>query len=538
MHLEDEKKQRFKAIQEQLAKLTTKYEENLMDATDKFSHHVTDISQLKGIPEHNLAAFKALAQSKNLDGWLINLEFPSYYAVITYAENRDLRKLMYTAYVTRASDQGPFAKTFDNTDIMNQILQLRHEEARLVGFENYAYYSLATKMADTPEQILSFLWDLVGKSQDQAKGDYAALKDFADYHYQIKDLQAWDMAFMSEKLREHQYHLSQEALRPYFSVDAVLEGLFNIVSKLYDITIVEKVYDVDVWHDSVRYFEIFDVNQQQIAGCYVDLYAREKKRGGAWMDDCSDRHVNQQGELQLPIAFLNCNFNQPIENKPALLTHDEVITLFHEFGHGLHHMLTKIDVAAVSGINGVAWDAVEFPSQFMEHFCWQLEALNLFAHHYETKAPIPEALFERLQASKNFQSAMQMLRQLEFAIFDLRLHHEYQSDKPLDIQQVLNEVREKVSVVPVPAFNRFQHGFSHIFAGGYAAGYYSYKWAEVLACDAFATFKQQGIFDKATGRRFLECILQKGGAFEPMDLFIQFQGREPSIDALLEDSGI
>ncbi len=535
--LPNEKKTRYKAIAQQLSQLTTQYEEHLLDATHAWHKHITDAQQLTGLPESARAMARQTAQQKQLDGWLFTLDFPSYYAVMTYADDRALREEMYTAYVTRASDQGPNAGQFDNSQLMNDILALRHELAQLLGYANYAERSLATKMAQSTQQVFGFLHDLARRSKPAAQQEFAELTAFAKNQHGVTPLQSWDLSYYSEKLRQHQYAITDEELKPYFPENRVVPGMFATVQRLYGVTI-KQIDHVDTWHPDVRFYEIRDEQQQLRGQFYLDLYAREKKRGGAWMDDCRGRHRLHNGTLQTPVAYLTCNLTPPLGDDPALFTHDEVTTLFHEFGHGLHHMLTQIEQIGVSGINGVAWDAVELPSQFMENWCWEREALPLITGHYQTGAPLPDALLHKMLAAKNFQSAMQMQRQLELSLFDFRLHADYDPAQGGRIQQILDEVRAEVAVITPPAFNRFQHGFSHIFAGGYAAGYYSYKWAEVLSADAFANFEENGIFDTQTGRRFLHTVLEQGGSREPMELFVAFRGREPRIDALLRHSGI
>ncbi|MFG1487727.1 M3 family metallopeptidase, partial [Oceanospirillum sp. HFRX-1_2] len=416
-------------------------------------------------------------------------------------------------------------------------LKLRVELAQLLGFGSYAEYSIETKMASSTDEVLGFLTDLAERSVPQARQEFKELQAYANEEGFDGELKAWDVGFYSEKLRQQRYAISQEELRPYFPAPKVIAGMFEVVNRLYGITIEEKTEQVDRWHDDAKYYEISQ-DGQPIAGFYLDLYARENKRGGAWMDDCRVRRRKADGSVQLPVAYLVCNFSAPVGGKPALLTHDEVTTLFHEFGHGLHHMLTKIDVADISGINGVAWDAVELPSQFMENFCYEKEGLALIAGHVDTGAPLPQEMLDKLQAAKNFQSAMMMVRQLEFSLFDFRLHNEYQPEWDSSVQQLLDEVRAQVAVLPPLAFNRFQHSFSHIFAGGYAAGYYSYKWAEVLSADAYSRFEEEGIFNEATGRSFRENILEMGGSREPAELFKAFRGREPKVDALLRHCGI
>ncbi len=535
--LHDDKKKRFKDIQQQLSKLTTKYEENVLDATRAWNKHVTDDTLLKGLPDSAIAMAKQTAEQKQLDGWLFTLDFPSYYAVMSYADDREFRFEMYEAYVTRASDQGPNKGEFDNSAVMEEIIALRDESAKLLGFDNYAERSLARKMAETPEQVITFLNELADKSHAMAEKDFQELKDYAHEHHLQTEFEPWDATYYSEKLREHKYSINQETLKPYFPETRVIPGMFEVVNKLYGIEITQ-VDGVDSWHKDVNFYEIKDQSGQLRGQFYLDLYAREHKRGGAWMDDCMGRSVHKDGSSQIPVAYLTCNLSPPIGDQPALFTHNEVTTLFHEFGHGLHHMLTKIDYIGVSGINGVAWDAVELPSQFMENWCWEKDALKLITGHFETGETLPDDLFAKMYAAKNFQSGMQMVRQLELGLFDIKLHAEYQPKQGARIQETLDAVREKVAVVKAAAFNRFQHGFTHIFAGGYAAGYYSYMWAEVLSADAFAKFEENGIFDQQTGNDFLQNILEKGGSQEPMELFIAFRGREPEIEALLRHSGI
>ncbi len=537
--LDGEQKKRFGAIQKRLSELSTQFSNNVLDATQAWFKHFTDAEALAGLPESALAQAAQAAAQKQLSGYVVTLDFPSYLAVMMYADNRQLREEMYTAYVTRASADGKkadgsSAAQWDNSALITETLALRHELAQLLGFANYAERSLASKMAESTQQVLDFLNELAQKSRPLAERDIQELRDFAATQ-DCTDLQPWDMTYYSEKLRVEKYAISQEELRPYFPAERVITGMFDVVKRLYDIDIVQ-VAVFDSWHPDVRFYHIFK-NGEKIASFYLDLFAREHKRGGAWMADCRVRRKTDTG-TQLPVAFLTCNFTPPVGDTPSLLTHDEVTTLFHEFGHGLHHMLTQIDVAAVSGINGVAWDAVELPSQFLENWCWEPEAIPLISAHYQTAEPLPQALLDKMLAAKNFQSGMQMVRQLEFSLFDFRLHAEYDPANPQDPQAVLDQVRREVAVVQAPAFNRFQNSFSHIFAGGYAAGYYSYKWAEVLSADAFSRFEEEGIFNAQTGESFLHEILQQGGSKAPMELFINFRGREPSIDALLRHSGL
>ena len=535
--LSDDKKKRYGEIQTRLSDLSSKYSNNVMDATLAWTKLLTDEADLAGLPESAIAAAKQSATDKSLEGWLFTLDFPSYLPVISYSENRSLREEVYTAYCTKASDQGPNAGQWDNSPIMVETLALKDELASLLDFDSYTENSLATKMAESPEQVMTFLQQLGDKSQKQALADYAEVIEFAKTEYGAEDLQTWDLGYYSEQLKQQKYAISDEQLRPYFPEDKVVLGLFETVKRLFNITVTERA-GVDVWHENVKFYDIFDADNELRGSFYLDLYAREKKRGGAWMDDCAPRRLDGEGNLQKPVAYLTCNFNKPVGDQPALFTHDEVVTLFHEFGHGIHHMLTKIDAVAVSGINGVPWDAVELPSQFLENWCWQPEALAYLSGHYETGEPLPQDMLDKMLAARNFQSAMVMVRQLEFALFDLRIHSEIKGEGSPSIQQILDEVRDKVSVRKPPAFNRFQHSFSHIFAGGYAAGYFSYKWAEVLSSDAFSRFEEEGVFNAKTGADFLHNILEKGGSAEPMDLFKAFRGREPSIEPLLRHCGI
>lgn len=537
VHLPKAEKKQFADLCSELSQLAQKFEENVLDATHAWKKIIEDESMLQGLPRHAKDAAKAAAIKEGVDGWVITLEAPSYMAVMMYAGSRELRREVYEAYVTRASDRGPNAGQWDNTQIMRDIMEKRFALAKLLGFDNYAQYSLQTKMVKQPEEVLAFLHELAEKAVARAKDEISALTIFAKDNLKIEKLAAWDVTYASEKLRQNKYDLSQEDLRPYFPEASVVQGLFDIVKKLYGITVVE-AEGVDVWHQDAKCYNLFDDNNTLIAQLYLDLYAREHKRGGAWMDECRVRRRLSNGDLQIPVAYVTCNFNAPVGKDPALFTHDDVVTLFHECGHALQHMLTTVEVGSVSGINGVPWDAVEVASQFFENWAWERDSIDMFAAHYETKELLPDVLYERMQRAKNFQSAMQMVRQLEFALFDFELHMHYNHENKDCIQETLDRVREKVTVVPVPEFNRFQHGFSHIFAGGYAAGYYSYKWAEVMACDAFSLFAEKGIFDQATSQKFKETFLASGGVKEPMDLFVAFRGRKPQVDALLEQSGI
>ena len=529
-----ERKAEYMANSKRLSELTSRFSDNVLDATQSWRKHVTDERELDGLPDVARAGAADKAKEEGLDGWMLTLDFPCYYAVICHATNRALREEMYRAHCTRASEEGPDAGKFDNSALMREILRLRHEQARLLGFNNYAEKSLATKMARDVDEVQTFLRDLARRAKPQAEKELAELKAFAAENG-ATDLQPWDIGFWSERLREARYSISEEELRPWFPAEKVIDGMFAVVEKLFAIRIQAKD-GVDTWHQDVRYYDVFDDSGQLIAGFYLDMYARTGKRGGAWMDDCQVRRRRLDGSLQLPVAYLSCNFAPPAGGKPGLLTHDEVTTLFHEFGHGLHHMLTEQDVSGISGINGVAWDAVELPSQFMENWCWTEEGIRLISGHYETGEPLPREKLDKMLAAKNFQSAMMMVRQLEFSLFDMRIHAEYNDQ--LDIQTVLDEVRDEVAVIKPPAFNRFQNGFGHIFAGGYAAGYYSYKWAEVLSADAYARFEEEGVFNPDTGRDFRQHILAMGGSQEPMELFKAFRGREPSVEPLLRHSGI
>ncbi|WP_447595298.1 oligopeptidase A [Aquipseudomonas campi] len=524
---------RYGEIQMRLSELTSKFSNQLLDATQAWTKQIADEAQLAGLTDSAKAQMQQAAQAKGLDGWLITLEFPSYYAVMTYADDRALREEVYTAYCTRASDQGPNAGQNDNGPVMAEILDLRQELARLLGFANYSELSLAGKMAESTEQVLNFLRDLAVRSKPFAAQDLDELRAFAS-EQGVSDLQSWDVGYYSEKLREQRYSISQETLRAYFPIDKVLTGLFAIVEKLYGIQIAE-LSGFDSWHPDVRLFEIRE-NGQHVGRFFFDLYARANKRGGAWMDGARDKRRTAQGELVSPVANLVCNFNPAAPGKPALLTHDEVTTLFHEFGHGLHHLLTRVEHAGASGINGVAWDAVELPSQFMENWCWEPEGLALISAHYESGEALPQDLLDKMLAAKNFQSGLMMVRQLEFSLFDFELHATHGDGR--SVLEVLEGIRSEVSVMRPPAYNRFANSFAHIFAGGYAAGYYSYKWAEVLSADAFSRFEEDGVLNADTGRAFREAILARGGSQEPMVLFVDFRGREPSIDALLRHLGL
>jgi oligopeptidase A len=521
---------RFREIMQELSTLGAKFEENLLDATQAWRLEVRDETRLAGLPEDARERARQAARNRGLDGWALTLDFPCYHAVMSHATERELRREMYEAWVTRASELGPTAGRFDNGAVIAAILRLRHEAAGILGFANYAELSLATKMASSVDEVSSFLEDLARRSRAAAGTEVAAVRQFAG-----RPLEAWDLAFWSERLREHAYEVSDEELRPYFPANRAMEGLFETASQLFGIRILPGG-EVDRWHPDVEFFRIEDADGGLLGHLYTDLYAREQKRGGAWMDECVGR-ARLGAHTSLPVAFLVCNFMPPVGERPGLLSHDDVVTLFHEFGHCLHHLLTRVDWPSAAGINGVAWDAVELPSQFLENFAWHPSVIERLSGHFQSGAPLPRTLLDRLIASRNFQAAMQMLRQVEFALFDIRLHARGAADAAAVVAE-LDAVRREVAVVDYPAFNRFAHGFSHIFGGGYAAGYYSYKWAEVLSADAFSLFEENGVMDAAAGRRFRECILEVGGSVDPLDAFIAFRGRPPEPAALLRLAGI
>jgi oligopeptidase A len=545
--LPDEQKQRFKQLMEQLATLQSKFDENVLDATNAWSKHITDKDEIRGLPTPILERARAAAQAQQQDGWLFALDAPNYQAVLMHADHEPLRRDFYTAWSTRASDQSPTADRWDNSALMQQILALRHELAHIVGFANYADYSLATKMASSVGEVRDFLQQLAARSKPVAQREFDELTALAG-----RPLNAWDVGYFAERLKQKRFDLSEEELRPYFPLPRVLAGMFTVAERLYGVRIVERT-GVDVYHDDAKLYDILDDDGSRRGSFFVDLYARPKKRGGAWMDECVGRRRLGPKSSQ-PVAYLVCNFmppsrsssapvagakdGAPVGGQPSLLTHSDVVTMFHEFGHGLHHMLTRIDYPSIAGINGVAWDAVELPSQFMENFAWRAEVLPLISSHVETGAPLPKAELDRLLGSRTFQAGMQTVRQLEFALFDWRIHSEYTPENHGRILDVLKEVRDYVSVVKPPAFNRFPHSFQHIFSGGYAAGYYSYKWAEVLAADAFSAFEEQGIFNEEVSRRFLTSILEQGGSKDAMEAFVDFRGRKPQIEPLLKQLGL
>jgi oligopeptidase A len=526
-------KARFMAIRERLSQLSSRFSDNLLDATNAFGHFVTDPAELTGIPEDVLEAASEAAKADGREGWKFTLHAPSYVPVLQYADNRGLRELMYREYVTRASE---FGKTeWNNTPLIEEILRLRRDMARLLGFGSYAEYSLAPKMAQSPQQVLDFLNELTVRAKPYAQRDLDEVTAFAHAELGLSKLETWDLAYASEKLRVARYAFSDQELKQYFPETTVMPGMFRLIETLYGLTIAPA--EAPVWHPDVRFYAIRDRAGALVGEFYVDLYARSSKRGGAWMDEAITRR-RKAGQVQVPVAYLTCNFSAPVGGKPAVFTHDEVITLFHEFGHGLHHLLTRVDYLGVSGINGVEWDAVELPSQFMENFCWEWGVVEPMTRHVETGKRLPRELFDKMLAAKNFQSGLHTVRQIEFALFDLHLHYDFDPDgaqTPLDLIQ---SVRERVAVVIPPPYNRFPNNFSHIFAGGYAAGYYSYKWAEVLSADAYSLFEEHGVLDPETGKRFWNEILGVGGSRPALESFKAFRGREPKIDALLRHSGM
>jgi oligopeptidase A len=531
--LGDADKARFKAIQEELAGLGAKFEENLLDATNAWSKWIDDPAELAGVPDDVLEMFREAAEADGKSGYKLSLRAPSYMPILQFCDNRSLREELYRAYSTRASEFGP--EKLDNTALIARIVELRREAAVILGFENYAEVSLEPKMARTPAEVLDFLETLGTRAKPYAEKDMAELRAYAASDLGLADLQAWDIGYASEKLREARYAFSEQEVKAYFPEPKVLAGLFKLIETLYGLRIAEA--SAPVWHEDARFYAISDEQNQPVGQFYLDLYARETKRGGAWMDDAITRR-RKEGGIQTPVAYLNCNFARSVGGKPAQFTHDEVITLFHEFGHGLHHLLTQIEDLGVSGINGVEWDAVELPSQFMENFCWEWDVLKHMTAHVDSGEPLPRALFDKMLAAKNFQSGMQTARQIEFALFDMHLHYDFDPTAGGTALQLLNQIRQRVAVVIPPAFNRFPNNFSHIFAGGYAAGYYSYKWAEVLSADAYALFEENGILNPRIGRRFWSEILGVGGSRDAIDSFKAFRGREPTIDALLRHNGM
>ncbi len=529
--LSAERKERFKTVMLELTQLQAKFEENVLDATNGWTYHVAAAEELRGLNEMLVEQARKRAHEQRQEGWVLTLDQPTYVAVVTDAESAVLRRAFYEAWTTRASDKGPNAGRWDNSAVMEDILRLRHEAARLLDFANYAQYALSTRMARTVEEVMQFLHDLAKAARPAALREFAELEAFAGH-----PLSAWDVGFYAERLQRSRYDVSQEELRPYFPLPKVLTGLFAVAERLFGVRIRER-QNAPVWHSDVRFFEIESAAGHAIGSFYLDAYARPNKRSGAWMDECVGRKQLESGSA-LPVAYLVCNFLPPSTSHPALLTHDDVLTLFHEFGHGLHHMLTRVDYPSIAGINGVAWDAVELPSQFLENYAWHPDVLQQISSHYQSGASLPPETQSRLIATRSFHAGLQTMRQLEFALFDFRMHAEYSPERGGRILEILNEVRREVAVVPVPEWNRFPNSFGHIFAGGYAAGYYSYKWAEVLAADAFSAFEETGVFDRSTAQRFLDAILTRGGSRDALEAFIEFRGRRPDVRALLKQHGI
>ena len=529
--LAPEAKARYREVAQRLAQLATKFSENVLDAGSAYSRSVTDGSELAGLPANAIDRAAADALEAGEPGWLFKLDQPTYLTIMASAESPELRRDIYEAWVTRASEVGPSAGRFDNNPIIAELLPLRHELARLVGFDNFADYALATRMAKSSKQVLAFLDDLARRCLPAARREFSDLEEFAG-----RKLDAWDMAFYGERLQESRFKVSQEALRPYFPLPKVLAGLFALVHRLYGIGVRERP-GVGVWDPAVRYYDLLDPNERPIAGFFLDPYSRAEKRSGAWMDECVVAKSLPTGTA-LPVAQLVCNFTAPVGAAPSLLTHDEVTTLFHEFGHGLHHMLTRVAYPSIAGINGVAWDAVELPSQFMENFVWRPEVLPLISAHVDSGEPLPIDMLQRLLGTRTFNAALDTLRQIELASFDFELHANFEPSAGARVVETLAGVRRRVAVVPAAPFNRMPASFAHIFSGGYAAGYYSYKWAEVLAADAFEAFEEAGVFDGATAARFRDSILARGGSLDAMDAFIRFRGREPDVRPLLKQTGI
>lgn len=535
--LNTEDKKQYSELKQTLSSLTNSFSENVLDATQGWNKYIESEDQLTGLPESALQLLASLAKEQGHEsGYLLTLDIPSYLPVMTYCENAEIREELYKAYLTRASDQGPNAGKWDNSENIQKIMSTRQSLAKLLSFDNYAQRSLATKMAGSVDEVMIFLEQLAEKALPVAKKEFSELEAYAKASFGQSTLESWDVAFYSEKLRQERFDVSQEQLKPYFPVSTVLNGMFEVANRLFDIDVKARP-EVETCHADSHYYSIY-VGGQEVAGFYLDLYTRKNKRGGAWMADCRVRRRLSDGSLQLPVANLVCNFTPPVDNNDSLLTHNEVTTLFHEFGHGLHHMLTQVEAADVSGIAGVPWDVVELPSQFLENWCWQEESIPLISKHFETGESLPKTLLDKMLAAKYFQGGMAMMRQLEFSIFDFQLHRDFSAEDKTDVLALIKGVREKVSVKTPPAYTRFSHAFSHIFSGGYAAGYYSYKWAEVLAADAFSRFEEEGIFNKETGISYKQEILEVGGSKDAMEMFIAFRGRKPSVDPLLKQAGI
>jgi len=535
--LNTQDKLQYSELKQTLSSLSNSFSENVLDATQGWTKYIESADQLAGLPDSALQLLASLAKEQGYEsGYLLTLDIPSYLPVMTYCENAELREELYKAYLTRASDQGPHAGKWDNSENIQKIMSTRQSLAKLLSFDNYAQRSLATKMAGTVDEVMTFLEQLADKAFPVAKKEFSELEVYARETFEQSSLESWDVGFYSEKLRQERFDVSQEELKPYFPVPVVLKGMFEVAKRLFDIEVKARP-DIETCHADAQYFSIY-VDGQEMSGFYLDLYARKNKRGGAWMADCRVRRRLANGSLQLPVANLVCNFTPPVDGNDSLLTHNEVTTLFHEFGHGLHHMLTQIEAADVSGISGVPWDVVELPSQFLENWCWQEESIPLISSHFETGESLPKALLDKMLAAKYFQGGMAMMRQLEFSMFDFQLHRDFSAAEKTDILALISSIRKKVSVKIPPDYTRFSHAFSHIFSGGYAAGYYSYKWAEVLAADAFSRFEDEGIFNKETGLSYKQEILEVGGSKDAMDMFVAFRGRKPSVDPLLKQAGI
>ncbi|KFN44133.1 M3 family metallopeptidase [Arenimonas oryziterrae] len=533
--LEEPQRSRFRDIHNELSRIQTGFEEAVLDATDAWTRPVT-AAELAGLPDSARAMLAHAAKDKQVDGWLATLKGPVVQAILTFADDRALREDVYTAYNTRASDQGPGDRAHDNSARIGQLLALRHEAAQLLGFASSAHLSLTDKMAGTPERVLGFLHDLAAKARPVAERELAALRAFAASELGIADLQPWDVSYASEKLRERRFDFSEEDIKPYFPLPQVMAGLFALTERVFGVRLVER-REVEAWHPDVQFFDVIDADGGVRAGVYLDHFARSGKRGGAWMDVCR-APLGEGTQARKPVAYLTCNFSAGTDDKPSLLTHNDVLTLFHEFGHGLHHLLTEVRWPSVGGINGVEWDAVELPSQFMENFGWQREALNAFARHWQTGEILPEALYQKMLAARHFHAGLFLVRQLEFALFDFRLHLEFDPARGPRTLELLDEVRAEVAVIRPPSWHRFPHAFTHIFSGGYAAGYYSYLWAEVLSADAFAAFEENGVFDAETGARYRREILAVGGSRPALESFVAFRGREPEPEALLRSHGL